>query len=569
MPASLQQVVSSAAGPHVVSSIGGPQMVSSGGGPQMVSSGGGPHGLDWLGPMQRFVPPEAWGITLAQLQAIAQHPQFSAALTVRAVVDTIIVPATAKTGTGYALLHNAASPLRATVYVSHGWDLPFLELLAALEASGFAGPFWLFATSAYHVEDFPDISVSKLLMQNLGPRRCVLTRVLTKVQVVLSVVSGKSNPFEKLWCLIELGAASTLRLPLFAAAAPGEAFSEAAAGLWTRSISGRGSRGDGFCTGQLEARLRADIERCANGYHGIEVVVEGVRLQMLERSRERLLQQATQKPRKVAPAVMAGYAVTTLQPAVSEKVVEYQLRGSPAAVPAEAIEYQLRGTVPEVADLPPMPEVRVRPDEEEDRPTPAPSAKMVSRKPEMQEVVPGQHLPTTLLTGPYVPPELPATVPTAPGVEHLDPVTVQELMRQGACVLVDVRGQDRAAGLIEGAEHVPAIDERFPFKSRVPQLVQRYASIGLVIFTCQYSAHRAPTCANWYRDQAPGTQRVAILKGGFRHWERVGLPVQQMPAATLQAVQASDQLAVTQGLAFSQGQISPSQIPHFGHSAVS
>merc|ERR1712066_1197979 len=60
----------------------------------------------------------------------------------------------------------------------------------------------------------------------------------------------------------------------------------------------------------------------------------------------------------------------------------------------------------------------------------------------------------------------------------------------------------------------------------VPSLVQEWADQGLVVFTCQYSAHRAPQCANWYRQQAHPQQRVGILCGGFRGWEAMGLPVQ-------------------------------------------
>jgi len=126
----------------------------------------------------------------------------------------------------------------------------------------------------------------------------------------------------------------------------------------------------------------------------------------------------------------------------------------------------------------------------------------------------------------YVAPELPNTVPLAAGVERLEPEMVFNLLKNASCVLVDVRGEDRAAGLIEGAVHVPAIDAAAPFASRVPDLVRRWKSQSLVVFTCQYSAHRAPQCANWYREQADPRQRVAILSGGFRGWEGSGLPVQ-------------------------------------------
>merc|ERR1712007_178241 len=49
---------------------------------------------------------------------------------------------------------------------------------------------------------------------------------------------------------------------------------------------------------------------------------------------------------------------------------------------------------------------------------------------------------------------------------------------------------------------------------------------------CQYSAHHAPQCANWYRERASPKQRVAIMSMGFRGWEGLGLPVQDGAAHT-------------------------------------
>eukprot|EP00928_Gymnodinium_smaydae_P055734 TRINITY_DN3921_c0_g1_i1.p1 TRINITY_DN3921_c0_g1~~TRINITY_DN3921_c0_g1_i1.p1 ORF type:complete len:229 (+),score=57.18 TRINITY_DN3921_c0_g1_i1:149-835(+) len=132
---------------------------------------------------------------------------------------------------------------------------------------------------------------------------------------------------------------------------------------------------------------------------------------------------------------------------------------------------------------------------------------------------------------PYVTPVLPNTVPTGAGVERLEPEMVYELLRQrardggGSCILVDVRDKDREAGIIEGSVHIPAIDPQAPLLSRIPELVRLFALEPLVVFTCQYSAHRGPTCANWYRAQADPRQRVAVMNGGFRGWEGRGLPV--------------------------------------------
>lgn len=124
----------------------------------------------------------------------------------------------------------------------------------------------------------------------------------------------------------------------------------------------------------------------------------------------------------------------------------------------------------------------------------------------------------------YVPPPCPNRVPTIAGITHFDPITVHNLLAENKCLLVDLRGDDRASGLIEGAVHEQAIST-VPFKCRVPDLCRRWAHNPIVIFTCQYSAHRAPQCANWYREKAHPRQRVGILSGGFRGWESVGLPV--------------------------------------------
>jgi len=116
------------------------------------------------------------------------------------------------------------------------------------------------------------------------------------------------------------------------------------------------------------------------------------------------------------------------------------------------------------------------------------------------------------------------------------------------CMLVDVRGEDRAAGLIDGAVYEPAIDT-VPFTSKVPDLVNRWRGESLVIFTCQYSAHRAPQCANWYREKADPQQRVAVLTGGFRGWEAQGLPVKALATSAMEA-QAADKFAREQGAQF-------------------
>jgi len=115
-------------------------------------------------------------------------------------------------------------------------------------------------------------------------------------------------------------------------------------------------------------------------------------------------------------------------------------------------------------------------------------------------------------------------VPLQKGVEKLLPGEVCELLHKGQCCLIDVRGDDRASGYIQGAVHEPTSFQA-PLLNRVPELVEKFGNEKLVIFHCQYSLHRGPQCANWYRQQAPPTQRVAVLEGGFRGWEGQRLPV--------------------------------------------
>merc|ERR1712190_565333 len=125
------------------------------------------------------------------------------------------------------------------------------------------------------------------------------------------------------------------------------------------------------------------------------------------------------------------------------------------------------------------------------------------------------------------------------------------MLQNQTCLLVDLRGDDRKSGLIEGAVHEPAIDT-VPFPSKVKDLTKRWTSCSLVVFTCQYSAHRAPQCANWYRAGTDAKQRVGVLVGGFRGWEAQGFPVSNGGATTAAEVQAADNLARQLGAQFAQ-----------------
>jgi len=147
----------------------------------------------------------------------------------------------------------------------------------------------------------------------------------------------------------------------------------------------------------------------------------------------------------------------------------------------------------------------------------------------------------------YNEPEISNRVPLVAGVERIDPEVVQQLIQSNTGVLIDLRGDDRAVGMVPGAIHIQAIDS-IPFLQKIPGMLQRFQNQPLVVFTCQYSAHRAPQCANWYREQADPQQRVAIMSGGFRGWEAMGLPVESTGSGD--AKYAADAYALLQGVQF-------------------
>merc|ERR1719265_265481 len=160
------------------------------------------------------------------------------------------------------------------------------------------------------------------------------------------------------------------------------------------------------------------------------------------------------------------------------------------------------------------------------------------------------HAPKPVLST-YVEPDVPNTVPLAHGVERIYPKDVHRMLRAKECVLVDLRGKDRSAGSIPGSFHCPAVDGTILFQSKIPGLKERFRDKNLVVFTCMYSAHRGPQCANWYKEQADPKQRVAIMSGGFRGWEGNGLPVENASSGDKDA---ADAYALQQGLQFTQEQ---------------
>ena len=133
-------------------------------------------------------------------------------------------------------------------------------------------------------------------------------------------------------------------------------------------------------------------------------------------------------------------------------------------------------------------------------------------------------------------------------------------------VVVDLRGQDRESGTIKGTVSAPALE----FMKDIPRWCERFQNKPMVVFFCQYSAHRAPSVANYYRQSCPAKQRVLIIEGGFRAWEAQKLPVEagksSLPAAALdnlalkigaELVAAVPQTGITQRVGWSQTSFAP------------
>jgi len=143
---------------------------------------------------------------------------------------------------------------------------------------------------------------------------------------------------------------------------------------------------------------------------------------------------------------------------------------------------------------------------------------------------------------PVQPQAIPNAIPIESGVERIDPQTVHRLLQNRQCVLIDLRTYDLDSGRIPGTTNVSSHE----FPMIVPELAQRLSQENLVVFTCQYSAHRSPQCANWYKESAPPGQRIGIMTGGFRGWEAAGLPVSGA-AQNIGVNQAADAFAIRQG----------------------
>ncbi|KAI8808221.1 Rhodanese-like domain-containing protein [Cladochytrium replicatum] len=101
---------------------------------------------------------------------------------------------------------------------------------------------------------------------------------------------------------------------------------------------------------------------------------------------------------------------------------------------------------------------------------------------------------------------------------------VAELVRDTSKVpgkdylVVDVRRKDYGGGHVRGSANHHAQS----FHDDLHQIVDKYASVPMVIFYCNSSRGRGPRCAGWYQDALDErkitTSKGLVLEGGIKGW---------------------------------------------------
>lgn len=100
-------------------------------------------------------------------------------------------------------------------------------------------------------------------------------------------------------------------------------------------------------------------------------------------------------------------------------------------------------------------------------------------------------------------------------MERVEPKTLHDwLASPNAPVVVDVRDNDHIGGHVRNSINVPS----HRFWREVDDLNEKLRDAEKVVFYCQFSQQRGPTCAQMYARSAPSSQRIYVLDGGFSGW---------------------------------------------------
>lgn len=151
--------------------------------------------------------PAHWAMTLKQLLALrdeirASFPDTYPDLTMRDVVDKVVIPQTQGTGLGWALLQNKESPLPPEYLISHAWDETFDEMVEALLGAGLTEDqrIWVCALALYQPNDGDGPSISDQLGLDVkeGPFAQILH--MPDLKGMVAVHTAKCDLYSRLWC---------------------------------------------------------------------------------------------------------------------------------------------------------------------------------------------------------------------------------------------------------------------------------------------------------------------------------------------------------------------------------
>ncbi len=110
-------------------------------------------------------------------------------------------------------------------------------------------------------------------------------------------------------------------------------------------------------------------------------------------------------------------------------------------------------------------------------------------------------------------------------VENLDPDAVEEELRNGQAVLIDLRESEeqKDEGRIPGSVHVPRGMLEFQADPASPAHHERLDPSARIILHCD-AGGRSALAASTLKEM--GYQNVAHLDGGFNAWRQAGKPVE-------------------------------------------
>jgi rhodanese-related sulfurtransferase len=109
-------------------------------------------------------------------------------------------------------------------------------------------------------------------------------------------------------------------------------------------------------------------------------------------------------------------------------------------------------------------------------------------------------------------------------VENLTPQQVQEELKTGNVVLIDIREAEELtlSGTIEGAVHAPRGMLEFYADPSLPYYKPEFEKDKRIILHCASGGRSALAAATL---QQMGYTQIAHLDGGIKAWKEAGLPV--------------------------------------------